>query len=180
MPEKQKPHLPYYLSTIGIFILLKVAYTQADPTDLQFLLYPTSQCIGWVTNTTATFIVDRGYLHENLQILIDKSCAGFNFMVLCFLMLSFLVYEYLKGAKQQVLALPGLLFVAYLLTLFVNSSRILFVIFLQRVGIHALVGQATWLHQAEGTFIYLFFLILIYLGFNFGLSALTQPYAKHP
>jgi len=67
---------------------------------------------------------------------------------------------------------------AYLMTILVNASRILLAIFIDRLGEQFISDQIGWLHQAEGIFIYLFFLIVIHLGFEHLFKRLTQRHAK--
>ena len=139
-------NLPYYATAIAAFLLLKYGYTLSDTADLRFLLQPTDALVGIITNSTSHFIAESGYIHERLNIVIDKSCSGFNFWILCFIMLSFSVGKYLRGAVQQVIVLPALLLVAYLFTIFVNASRILLAVLL----LHPSVPHFDWLHEAAG------------------------------
>lgn len=169
----------YYFIAIAIFILLKITYTISDNNDLTFLLKPTDKLIGLVTNSTSLYSAERGYFHGQLNILIDKSCSGFNFWILSFLMLYFLTLKFLHNKIQyRLLALPAILTCTYVLTIFVNTSRILFSVFIHKVGTNFTGVNSNWLHQAEGTFIYLGFLIIIYLGFDLLLNTLKPHYEK--
>ncbi len=169
---------PYYLITISIFILLKFIYTLSTTNHLIFILKPTSALIGLITNSKGEFITESGYLHQKLAILINKSCSGFNFWILCFTMLAFLTFQFLEKKIYKIIALPILLFMTYILTVSVNTSRILFSIFIDNT-IKNMTGytKTNWLHQAEGVFIYLSFLIIIYLCFNFILKKIRHFYA---
>jgi len=169
---------PYYLITISIFILLKFIYTLSNTNYLIFILKPTSTLIELVTNSKGEFVTESGYLHKKLTILINKSCSGFNFWLLCFTMLAFLAFQFLERRIHKIVVLPILLFSTYVLTIGVNTSRILFSIFIDNT-IKNMTGytKTNWLHQAEGVFIYLSFLIIIYLCFNFILKKIRHFYA---
>ncbi len=160
-------NIPYYVILIIIFILLKFIYTSLETNDLLFLLKPTSQVIEMLTNSDSQFISEEGYFNQKLNILINKSCSGVNFWLLCFVMLSFLAIKYYKKRSIKLISIPVILFASYLLTIFVNSSRILFSIFIHKLKIPIIEHQKDWTHQAEGTFVYLSFLIIFYLTFEF-------------
>jgi len=168
----------YYLTAIGIFLLLKIGFIFANNNDLIFLLKPTNHLIEFFTHSNALYLTESGYFHQRLNIIIDKSCSGFNFWILCYLMLTFLALRFLTHKIYKFLLIPSMLVLAYLMTILVNASRILLAIFIDRLGEQFISDQINWLHQAEGIFVYLFFLIIIYLGFEHLLKRLTQHHAK--
>lgn len=153
---------PYHVTAIGLFILLKFSYTIARTEDLTFLLSPTSKVIGLITGSKSAFIQDSGYFHPQLNILIDKSCSGFNFLLLCFLMLSFLALKYFQTKISKTLALTFSLIGASLITIFVNSSRILTALVVQSQSFS--ITQHPLAHEVVGIITNLTFLILIYLS----------------
>ena len=117
-------NIPYYLTAVGLFILLKFGFTLAENNDLTFLIKPTNKLVGLLTGSKSVFISDSGYFNEHLNIIIDKSCSGFNFWILCFLLLTFLTVKYFGKTLNKILTIPSALIGAYLLTIFVNTSRI--------------------------------------------------------
>lgn len=156
-------NIPYYLTTIGLFILLKFGYTLADNDNLIFLLKPTDKIVGLLTGSNSVYLSDKGYYHGNLNILIEKSCSGFNFMLLCFCMLSFLFLKYADKIFFY-LTIPFALIVSYLLTIFVNASRIIASITMQQQANNFLPNRSHLiLHEIVGVIINLTFLILIYI-----------------
>ena len=170
--------LPYQLAAIGIFGLLKFWHIGANNEALAFLLRPTDALVGLATNSPSLYLPDRGYFHIDLNILIDKSCAGFNFWILCFLMLSFLAFGYLNRLRHLTIALPVSLLYAYFLTIFANTSRISIAVFLQnKTGVFFLKNPG-WFHEAQGVFVYLSCLTAIYLTAEFMLTKLTRPNAQ--
>lgn len=171
-------NLPYLLTALAIFVLLKLAYTQADTDDLAFLLGPTDRLVGLAANSSSVYEPTRGYLHPDLNIVIDKSCSGFNFWMMSFLMLSFLLLRYLAQPTHKRAALPIALLCAYALTIFANTSRISIAVLLQNQFPGFPPHYRDWFHQAQGTFVYLSCLIGIYLIFEFLLTQLTRSDAQ--
>ncbi len=159
----KKNHL-YYVIVLGAYLVFKVLYTKAAITNLIFLLKPTNKILEMVLNSKAQFLIDKGYYYDHLNIVINKSCSGFNFWMLCFMMLTFLTLKSVQKHSYKIMSIPLIFLLTYLLTLFVNTSRILFSIVFQKIQINYVGVEYDWLHQAEGIFIYLSFLILIYLG----------------
>lgn len=164
-----KKNAVYYATGILFFVMLKFAFTQMDADDLVFILQPTDKIISFLTNSKGIFLPGTGYFHQDLNILIEKSCSGFNFFSLSFLIGYFVTVNHFQHKKHKWLALALSLLAAWVLTLFVNASRITVAIFLKKLVI-PLPGADKWLHQAEGTFVYLFFLILFYKTLNYLLT----------
>ena len=157
-------NIPYYLTTIGLFILLKFGYTVADNDNLIFLLKPTNKIVELLTGSHSVYFSDKGFYHDNLNILIEKSCSGFNFLILCFCMLTFLFLKYVNKTNLKSLTILLALVVSYLLTIFVNSSRIFVSIIMQQQADNFLPNRPHLiLHETVGVITNLTFLILIYI-----------------
>ena len=156
-------NIPYYLTVVGLFIILKFCYTLADNDDLSFLIKPTDKLVGLLMGSHSVYLSESGYYHENLNIIIDKSCAGFNFWVLCFLLLSYLTVRYFEKPLNKILTIPTALIGAYLLTIFVNTSRIFASIVVQTQTKNILQNHQHILHEAIGIITNLTFLILAYM-----------------
>ena len=170
-------NLPYYPAIGAIIFLLKWSYTTAGPGDLQVLIRPVAGLVSLITGAAGEY-GEKGCYYAHLNIVIDKSCSGFNFLILCYGMLASLAIPSVSGVRAKmlavILALPG----ALLLTVLVNSARILSVYFVQQLSGAFREHPATWLHQAAGAFIYLFFLMLIYIGADFLIHKLSGRHAK--
>ena len=158
-------HFP--LLAFCLFLLLKAAYSMADVQHLIFLLAPSSEVVATFTGTDSRFISEQGYFNESLNILINKSCSGFNFWSICFLMSYCLLAKPYAPGLRNVLLLPLVLATTYLFTILVNSTRILFSIYLHSGNSQLLAVDSTWSHQAEGSFIYLSYLIIAYLSLDY-------------
>jgi len=155
-------NIPYYLTAAGIFILLKFAFTLADNNDLTFLLKPTDRLVGLLTGSYSVYLADNGFYNDKLNILIDKSCSGFNFWILCFVTFTYLGIKHLDKAIHKVLTIPIALFCAYLLTIFVNTSRIFVSVVVQNQTKILFTNQQHLIHEAVGIITNLSFLVLTY------------------
>lgn len=146
---------------VALFVLLKVVYTQLSVDKLLFLLYPTNVLVSFFTSSTASYVQSSGFFHPDLNILVEKSCAGFNFLILCFLINYLTCLQNLVKTTKRWVALPICLLSSYILTIAVNASRIIIAISLG--GTKTFLSNTPNFHQLQGTFIYLFFLLLSYL-----------------
>ena len=154
---------PYYLTAVGLFILLKFGYTLAENNDLTFLIKPTDKLVGLLTGSDSVYLSESGYYHEHLNIIIDKSCSGFNFCILCFLLYTYLAVRHFDKTLNKILTIPIALIGAYLLTIFVNTSRIFVSIVVQSQTKSVFLNHQHIIHEAIGITTNLTFLILAYV-----------------
>jgi exosortase K len=155
--------MPFYLTAIGLLILLKYGYSMADNDNLIFLLKPIDKIVGLLTGSHSVYFSEKGYYHANLNILIEKSCSGFNFMLLCYGMLFFLLLKYIENPFFKSLIIPVSLIISYVLTIFINSSRIFSSIIIQhQANIFLPDRPHLIIHEIVGVITNLTFLILIY------------------
>ena len=77
--EALHKQIPFYLAAGIIFLLLKLGHSMADHNALQFLLWPTSKLVALMTGASSSYLPEGGYFHAQLNIVINKSCSGFNF-----------------------------------------------------------------------------------------------------
>ncbi len=152
----------YYLMAFVLFVLLKFLYASANTNDLYFLLNPLNTVIGFVLDSSSIYYSDIGFFHKTLKITIDKSCSGFNFLLLSFLITYCSSLKVFKSNVLKIIGLPITFIVSYIFTLMVNASRILSAIFIEKQT----NLNYSWLHEAEGIFIYVSFLILLYFVIN--------------
>jgi len=158
-----KENYPYYLTALGLFVLLKLGFTVADNDSMAFLLRPINSAIELLTGSKAIYFPDKGFYHERLDVLIDKSCSGFNYLLLSFVMLVFLTVKYTTKQISKACMVPVSMLAAYVLTIFANTSRIFISIVIEHKNIHFLQEHQAVLHEAIGVLTYLSFLVLTYL-----------------
>lgn len=154
--------LIYGFIAILLFVLLKFWYAKVSNEEVLFLLKPTDLFINTITSTKSIFNSEIGFYNAGLNIIINKSCSGFNFFMISFLMLVFVLSKSQRISKFYLLFIPISLLISYFITVFVNVTRILFSINMNRL----MGNDFSWMHQMEGTFVYLFFLIIVYFIVN--------------
>ena len=156
----------YYIIIFSSVFIAKILYSNTTNDTLIFILKPLSSIISLVTDSSFSYSKDIGFYFENLNISIDKSCSGINFWLISFVVFSILILRFCKSHFQKTASIPLILIATFTLTLFANTSRILTSIFISKQT----TFNYPWLHQAEGIFIYLSLLILVYTITNRSLS----------
>lgn len=114
----------------------------------------------------SVFLSGEGYFHEQFNILINKSCSGFNFWLLSFLAFIYLIIKYLDKPLQKILSIPAVLLCTYLVTILVNSFRIFASVIVQNQTKFFLPNLQHLFHEAVGIITYLTFLVLTYYLFE--------------
>lgn len=140
---------------------MKFAYTFAETDDLLFLLRPIQIIIDVLTGSRAIYVPEEGYVYQQLHIVIDKSCSGFNLGVLYFIMLLFQLLKFAHKPLYKFTLFPITLSLAYLLTVFVNAARIFISILVHNLLPYK--GYQEIIHQSIGIVTNLSFLIIVYL-----------------
>lgn len=169
---------PFYIGSILVFVILKWSFTIAETDHLKFLLKPVDWFVGMALNSNSVYDAQSGYFHEKLAIVIGKSCSGFNFWLIGFVLLNYLFIQHTSGTFQKVIALPKSLFLAYCLTVFANTSRILASIIIQAQTNKQFPNHQHLIHESIGIFTNLSLLILAYfLLTNFYLKKRHEKFA---
>jgi exosortase K len=140
---------------------LKQYYANATAGQLRWILAPTTACVEIVSGRSFEFESGAGYIDSDRSFLIANSCAGVNFLITAFLMLSMrrLLRDPSKPLAWGFIPIAGV--VAYLVTVIANTARISTALQTQRT-------EAGWLnpsqlHRFEGIFIYFGFLLLLFV-----------------
>jgi exosortase K len=119
-----KPRLVVLVAAALIAWGLKRHYAEARPDDLLWILSPTARLVGVTAGATFVFQPGEGYLSREHLFLIEKSCAGINFMIAAFGMLVFALIHRAGSwlAAAQVLGVS--LLASYSAAVVVNTVRI--------------------------------------------------------
>jgi exosortase K len=163
--------------TVVTALVLKLLYPLADTEDLKIFVQPTAEIVSIGNNESFIYSAD-GFYFPAMNVLIDKSCSGFNFFIIALCVFASIVpYHYLS--KRHCVLLMGLLvFVTYAITICVNASRIITAIFLLRLQTSVPWVTQPWVHEAEGALVYLFALLGAYLIITHYLDKFNLRYAK--
>lgn len=142
---------------------LKFYYSGASANGLRWILAPTTFLVELATGISFAFESYAGYVSKDQSFVIAPSCAGVNFLIAAFLMLSARKLL-LKGRAQNRDwgFIPVLALIAYLVTLVANTVRIAIALQLRQLP------ETSWLnandlHRVEGIFVYAGFLLLLFI-----------------
>jgi hypothetical protein len=142
---------------------LKLFYSTASPDNLRWILAPTKRLVEFASGWTFTFESHAGYMSSDHSFLIAASCAGVNFLITAFLMLTLkrLWFDRLENISWRFVPVAALM--AYAATIITNTVRICVSLRLQELR-----SEITWLspnqlHRAEGIIVYFGFLWLLYV-----------------
>ena len=148
-------------------LLAKWWHISSTNHDLLFLLTPLNFLVSLFTGSIGFFDAETGFFHSSLGIAIDKSCAGFNFLVIAFGSIFSMLYRTKDGFRLNLYRYISALSVSYLLVLTANTSRIL-------VSIKSLhfSGLFPWLasntaHEVTGSFIFISALLIACLFIHY-------------
>ena len=144
-------------------LTLKLYYSAASPNQLRWILAPTTVLVEVVSGTRFEFESHAGYISSDRTFLIAASCAGVNFLLTSFLMLSL---RKLWRDRSQNIAwrfIPAAALMAYVVTLVANTVRISSALRLQRIPLEIRWLSPNQLHRFEGIFIYFGFLLLLFM-----------------
>lgn len=143
---------------------LKLHYSRASVEDLAWILIPTARAVGWLRGETLELSPEAGWMAPDGSYYIAPACAGVNFMILVLTVsvLGFVHRMRTPGSRLAwwLAALSG----AYLLTIVVNTARILAAVELYRAGsvfgltpeqAHRLLGTVLYLGALWGVFVLL-------------------------
>ena len=142
---------------------LKQYYSTASANQLRWILAPTRACVELVSGASFEFESNAGYISSDRSFLIANSCAGVNFLITAFLMLS--VRKLLRRRSQSIAwaFIPAAALIAYLVTLVANTTRIAIALRLQQMPAHVSWLNPNQLHRFEGIFTYFGFLLLLFM-----------------
>jgi exosortase K len=127
---------------------LKRFYSRAPVEDLAWILGPTARAVGWLRGETLA-PGPAGWMPPDGSYVIAPACAGVNFLILA-LVVSVLGFSHrLRSPRQRLGWWLGSLLGAWVLTIAVNTARILAAVELYRLGLaeqaHRLLGIVVYL-----------------------------------
>lgn len=148
-------------------LTLKLCYSTASPNQLRWILAPTTVLVELVSGTQFEFESYAGYINSERSFVIAASCAGVNFLITSFLMLSLgKLWRDRSRSPSDNLAwrfIPASALFAYLATLVANTVRISTALWFHRTPLEIGWLSPNQLHRCEGIFIYFGFLLLLFM-----------------
>jgi exosortase K len=152
------------LLVVGLCALTtKLFYSSASPDDLRWILGPTTFMVELLSGRSFAFESHAGYMSSDHTFLIAASCAGVNFLMASFLLLTL---RRLWNSRFQAINwwfIPAAAAVAYAGTLIANTTRICIALELQRHPLDISWLSGAQVHRLEGIIVYFGFLLLLFL-----------------
>lgn len=141
---------------------VKQYYSTSSVNQLRWILAPTTWLVEFIGGTDFAFESYTGYMSSDHTFVIAASCAGVNFLITSFLMLSLRRLWRDRAGKIPWSFFAGMAALAYLVTIFANSIRISSSLLMRRTSLE--IGlSANQMHRFEGIFIYFGFLLVLFL-----------------
>jgi exosortase K len=141
---------------------LKRYYANARADDLWWILTPTAVLTGAMAGTSFVAEPGQGYLSRERLFLIEKSCAGVNFMIAAFGMLAFALHRRIVDGVSGVCVVFASLLASYVAAVVVNAVRISAAIWLSAHSNGLSTLTAAQVHRVEGITVYFGGLVLLY------------------
>jgi exosortase K len=140
---------------------MKRYYSGASADNLWWILSPTARLAG---GNATSFVAEpgAGYLSRERLFLIEKSCAGLNFMIAAFAMLTFTFRRRFTSFSSGAIVLVGSLLTAYVTTVVVNATRITIAMWLMAHPLAASRLTPSQSHRLEGIIVYFAGLVLLH------------------
>ena len=136
---------------------MKRYYSDAGADDLRWILRPTASVAGVVTGTRFVAAPGEGYFSRDRLFLIEKSCAGINFMIAAFGMLTFARFHRVRSGISGARVLGTSLLASYSAAVLVNTARIAIAMWLAG---HSFTSAQV--HRLEGITVYFAGLVVLY------------------
>jgi len=141
---------------------LKRHYAAARPDDLWWILSPVARLVGVMARTSFALQPGEGYFSRDRLFLIEKSCAGINFMIAAFGMLMFALLHRGGSRCSAARVLSVSLLASYSAAVLVNAVRIAIAMWLGAHPSALSAFSAGDVHRVEGITVYFGGLVLLY------------------
>jgi exosortase K len=149
---------------VGLCALaLKSYYSTATADELRWILAPTTTLVQLLSRKHFEFESYAGYMTSDRTFVIAVPCAGVNFLITAFLMLSLrrLWRERFQAINWRYIPFAAVL--AYAATLLANTTRIWLALELRARAVKLSGLTNNQLHRLEGIVVYFGFLLLLFL-----------------
>jgi len=141
---------------------LKRHYADATTDALSWILTPTAHFVSLVTGVAFTAVAGEGYFSAERMFLIEKACAGINFMIAAFAMVAFALLHRARSVRDATAVVGVSLCASYLAAVVVNTMRIVIAMWLAAHSTQWLSLTAADIHRLEGITVYFGGLLLLY------------------
>jgi exosortase K len=141
---------------------MKRYYSDATADQLGWILGPTAGLVGVVTRARFVAAPGEGYFSPERLFLIEKSCAGINFMIAAFGMLMLALLHRVGSRFSAGRVLSVSLLASYSAAVLVNAVRIAIAMWFGAHPAALSAFSAADVHRVEGITVYFGGLVLLY------------------
>ena len=156
----------YYILVLLTAWGIKYHYSRAGSEELVWVLAPTAGLVELVSGIQFENEAHTGFASQGNRFVIAPACAGVNFLIIAFCMAAFSGLHAFGRHRARLIWLGSCFLSAYVLTIVVNSIRILVSIYTYNADIQFGWMTAPRIHRLEGIVIYFFFFSLFYMIIN--------------
>ena len=146
--------------TLGLILSLKALYSVASLAVLKWFMYPMIPLIELFVKTTFEWIPEVGF-SSPIGIVIEKSCAGGNFFIICLAFLCFKLCKF-ENIRNTFLHILFLGICSYFIMILANTARIISAIKLVEWQWTNQFIDPKNAHLALGSILYIFILLSLY------------------
>lgn len=151
------------VAVLSCALALKAFYATASADQLRWILAPTTALVELVSGVDFEFEAHAGYLSRERGFLIASSCAGVNFLITAFFLLTLKKLLRVPAKNIAWTFIPAAAVIAYLVTLVANTTRITIALQLRELPAGTYGLNPAQLHRVEGIVIYFGFLLLLFI-----------------
>jgi exosortase K len=157
--------VPYgkIIAVVLAAVALKQFYSAAGADELRWILASTTFLVELATGDNFTFESGAGYINDAHSFLIAPACAGVNFLITAFLLLTFSRLARYRTAAARWLLIPAAAVIAYATTVIANSFRISIALMLRQTDNAPVWIAPDQLHRLEGIVVYFGFLVILFI-----------------
>jgi exosortase K len=152
----------WFTLALTLIWAMKRYYSVAGADDLWWILSPTARLAGGMTGASFVGEPGAGYLSREHLFLIEKSCAGINFMIAAFGMLMFALGRRVKSFASGAIVLAVSILAGYSAAIIVNAARITIAMALAAQPFALSQLSPAQIHRLEGICVYFAGLVVLY------------------
>jgi exosortase K len=157
-----KPDLIFYFSAAVLAFAGKLFYSLALMRGLLFLLAPVTFLVSAFTGIPFAYEETIGYVNQNTGIVIGKSCAGMNYLILLYAMTVISFTHYIKTTTGKLMFQGVAIAVSWLLCVYATATRIIISIPLISAGESFPLLKTDTAHKVVGIVVYVTILLIYY------------------
>jgi exosortase K len=141
---------------------LKQHYAGAGADELRWILAPTARLAGAISGVPFALEPGEGYLSRERMFLIEKSCAGVNFMIAAFAMIVVALFHRINSGASAGRVLAAGFVASYAAAVLTNALRIAIALWLGARQATLPMLSAADVHRVEGIVVYFGGLVVLY------------------